>query len=284
MELPLKTRVTTLAWKPQKPLSQAPEVCTKGKYTMTFRSMLVGVACLSTLVLAAGCSTEVPGDDEVLATVSADTSAPKNVTYTNADRDVCTGTSTATHKKATDLVRYAFGKPFTFPAGAACVDVKAALDDLKAGLSDGTIGVSTIDAKICGLTTNAYNVFGTGTRLNNIINKLQFKTAACFGPGVLEFLMPLAMTGPGFLGLPGYMFMDPEPATLTADLSSTQGASAAAYYTLSLEPTVAKKWSSTYASCAAGLAAGDACSTTSLSAGQQAEKLIQKTGTSCRCL
>lgn len=75
-----------------------------------------------------------------------------------------------------------------------------------------------------------------------------------------------------------------DTVTLTEDLGSTNGAQADGYYTSSGNPAVVTKWSSTYAVCGGIVSAGDPCSTTSLSAGQVATKIIQQTSNLCRCL
>jgi len=244
---------------------------------MTSHGLVLGFVGLSALVAVAGCSSEVPANDEMQASVEESDIEPATNNYMK-----CTGATDATQHTATLLFTYALGGQFTFPAGTACTNVKNALDTLRGAIESGEVtSISKVSyLSICGRNTTQWNLSDRRAVLKGVGDALEANVQPCFGDGVLAFLLPVAQT----TSWGSTLKMDPEPATLTADLSSTQGASAAAYWQQTLEPTTAKKWSSTYTACGTAVAGGEPCSTTALASGQNTDRLIQKTGTSCRCL
>lgn len=97
---------------------------------------MVGVCVL------AGCATEAPGTEDVVASVEEPSAETEGyLTYNMWD---CAGATAAKQKKASQLVKYAFGASFAFPTGAARANVKGALDELRAGYMDGVIGVIAV--------------------------------------------------------------------------------------------------------------------------------------------
>jgi hypothetical protein len=126
------------------------------------------------------------------------------------------------------------------------------------------------------------------TKLRSQITSLGDAITAAFGPAggacVNEYLLPGGGTDQpvGAAGTRAFA-LDPEPATLTADLSSTTGSTATAYYSVSLTSTKVKKWSATYATMGTYVAAGDSCSTSALPAGATTSQLIYKSSTYGKC-
>ena len=245
---------------------------------MSTSKFVFAFTAVTALAAVAGCSTEVPADDNVQASV--DESGVDTATWHQWE---CTGASAATQHIAHRLFQYALGDDsYTFPAGTACAEVKAGMDLIREGIATDVMGsLAKSYYTICGLHTTRWTLINSTGLLYNAGTKLEANVDACYGSGVLAFLLPY--TNLNASGVSS-VYMDPEPATLTADLSATQGASAAAYWSTTLEETVAKKWSSTYATCTSGVDAGQACSTTALASGQETNRLIGKVGTSCRCL
>lgn len=249
---------------------------------MIKRTILFGVVGAAMLGIVSGCATEAPADDDVQATV-AEGDVDSNGFLI---RLTCDGAPESAHQKASALVKFGFGNDnaIAFPNTPACGKVKAALLELRDGLVAGRYEVIHGSTSICGINTAALHIWAGGQHAWNmnlkLISPLSDNTDACFGTGVDRFLIPTFLEGLGF----SYMFMDPEPATLTADLTSTQGAAAAAFFSNTGLPTRAKKWGATFAACGSAVLAGEPCSTTALSAGEDATRLILKNGTLCRCL
>jgi len=90
----------------------------------------------------------------------------------------------------------------------------------------------------------------------------------------------------------GTLFLDREPAVLTADLGATQGAAASAYLQTTLTPTNVRKWSASWGRCSSGwgfrgatnVKAGDPCSTIELLNGQTTpQQVVANDYLMCRC-
>jgi hypothetical protein len=169
--------------------------------------------------------------------------------------------------------------------------LKNALLRFRTGLTNGTLTLSRGYADhYCAATDSThYDVddfkSADATYIKSIIADLKASADACYGQGTLAFLMPYdedwvdPKSGGG-----AYFIMDPEPATLTANLGSTTGSSAAAYYTNTPDVTTsAVKFGTSFTSCGAAGVAGLPCSPTALSAGQQATSMLLKSGTLCAC-
>jgi hypothetical protein len=263
---------------------------------MTIRTLVLGFIATSALVVAAGCSAEVPVDEAVQASISEAPVETQGITGTQAafilgTAAECQGTSTKTLAQATKLLKYAFGDDAaaTFPSGAACSAVQSSLLALRSALTNTSVSVDNVTGiyTVCTYTnrTQIYHIVdnsGQGTILPPIITSLQANVPTCFGNGVLGYLMPTP--GSAVAGRKPEMYMDPEPATLTANLAATAGASAAAYYAETGGTTTVKKWSSSYTSCGTFVGGGEPCSTIALSTGATASQLVQKYNTLCRCL
>ncbi len=73
----------------------------------------------------------------------------------------------------------------------------------------------------------------------------------------------------------------PEPARLTNGLGGTTGATAAAYFVNTGEPTTVLKWPGSWT--AGSPEAGRHCSTTDLAAGAQTDWVIERQGNYARC-
>jgi hypothetical protein len=256
----------------------------------TNRSLVLGFIAISSLLMAAGCSAEVPADEAVQAEVTDETVDPtafsfQDLTFRPAD---CANVTPESYKQATRLFQYGFGNDAaaTFPSTTACGAVKSSLLALRSALNDTSVTVVNWSGPytVCsyGKGPSIYKLTDKttkGTILTPIINSLMANTTTCFGPGVIAYLVPSATTGAG-----ATLWMDPEPATLTANLGSTMGASAAAYYNTSLDATTVKTWGGGYTSCGTFVTGGEMCSTTALLSGATATRMVQKNGTLCRCL
>jgi hypothetical protein len=254
----------------------------------------MGCTVIAALTLAAGCAAEPAGEgttDDVNVSVSTSVT-PRGVTVMRTT--TCDATTTpAKQLIATKLVKYVFGNDAFAPptTTTACSTLKNALGRFRTGIANGTLTVGKGYADHYCATSDSphYDIddFNSvnGSYIRSIITDLKANSDACYGAGTLAFLMPYDEDwGDG-----AYFIMDPEAATLTANLASTSGASAAAYYTNTPDvTTTAVKWGGTYASCGSfpNVVAGAPCSTVGLVAGQQAQSMIvKKSGTTlCACL
>lgn len=229
-----------------------------------------------TLTAAAGCSAEVPTTSDDVAVSTAE----EFVTAESTTVGDCTGVTPATRQKATQLVRYVFGNDSLAPSGgAACNNLKTALLQLRTAINDGSFLVSDPGTTTwCGVTTYHDYVQRTGSTdvnlMPNIVDAIAKNLDACKGNGVLGAFIPYSQ-GSAF-------FMDPEPATVTANLSATTGATAAAYYALSNTSTSVVYRSGAAAACGT-LKGGESCSTSALAMGSTTKQMIQKTGAICTC-
>jgi hypothetical protein len=249
---------------------------------MAIRTVVLGLVAVSALALAAGCSAEVPADEDVQVAVAESPVEEKGMPSSGP---LCLSTTPATYAQASKLAQFAFGKDsVSFPATAACTALKNSLLDLRAGIANGTFPVSHSLGTFCGVANTALysisEVPTTVSKLGPILSSLYTNTPSCFGDGVIPYLVFTGSISP----TSSWFYMDPEPATLTANLESTAGASAAAYYTTTGTATTAKKWGSSWTSCGTLAVGGEPCSTTALASGQQATQMINKNYSQCRCL
>jgi hypothetical protein len=251
------------------------------------RTMILGLVGISTLAMAAGCSAELPGNDDVRASISEAPVDPEGIILVGGVADDCTGITPATHAQATKLFRFALGDDsVTFPAGAACTNTKNALLQVRAGIANSSYSLVSqafvrLSQNVCGVPSAVYqlNEPSTSSSLGPILTTLRANVDSCFGVGVRVYLSPSSSINTSG----SFTWMDPEPATLTANLASTAGASAAAYYSDSLVSTTVRKWGTGYVSCS-GVVGGTPCSNVALSSGQQATQVIGQSNTVCRCL
>jgi len=75
----------------------------------------------------------------------------------------------------------------------------------------------------------------------------------------------------------------PEPATLTATMDSIDSVGPGCYQS-QIAPSLVKKWTSSYTTCGTAVDDGQPCTTVPMSAGDTTDKVIQRTGSLCRCL
>jgi hypothetical protein len=264
---------------------------------MAMRSALCAFVGCVAMVTAAGCSAETAEDTTVQVTAQDDAVDDKGlymIGYSSTDDDGvnstaadCPGATTATHRQATKLFQYAIGNDtaVTFPTTTACTDVKNALLNLRSAIFSNKVTVkpySTSAVPVCGQPSSVYDIADavgvSGGPLWQIVGTLYSQTDACFGAGVRKFLVFDQWGGIGTFAAK----LDPEPATLTANLGATSGATAAAYYTDSLVGTTVHKFGTSYTSCG-GRLGGEPCSPTALAAGEVVTKAIFKSGTLCAC-
>jgi hypothetical protein len=258
----------------------------------TIRTLALGFIATSALVVAAGCSAEAPSSEEVQASISEGavdtTGLIVNGGAGNLYSADCVNGTTTSLKQATQLLKYAFGDDaaVTFANTAACGAVQSSLLALRSAMNNSQVTVANWTGlyTVCDWTnrTQLYRLedqSNKGTVISPIITSLQANVTSCFGPGVIAYLVPGAATGKW-----AYMYMDPEPATLSANLGASAGASASAYYTDSGFATTVRTWGSNYASCSNVVTAGQTCSLVPLAAGDTATRMIQKNNTQCRCL
>jgi hypothetical protein len=259
---------------------------------MALRTSAFGLVAFAALAMVAGCSTEAPESDGVQVDVEE---APVETTGMTgvgclsyipglgSYACVCAqDTSAATHRTASRLFQFALGDDsFTFPNGTDCDATRSALLALRDGIAAQQIAVSNYGTgQVCSRQALVFELSDKKSRsktLGPILTALKSSTEACFGRGVREFLLFNSV-----IGDVSTTYMDPEPATLTANLGSTTGSSASAYFTDSLAATNVRKLGSSYTSCGTILG-GAPCSTVALSAGAQATSVVVKSGTLCSC-
>lgn len=245
---------------------------------MATRWNTLGLVTLATvgMVVGAGCSAEVPTDDTNVS-VGGEVITPR----ATGDLPECSGASAAKQLKATQLVQYIFGNDAYAPptTTTACTNVKNALLDVRAALASGkaTIG-ERWDYTVCSWYQSTVLTIETA---NQFSYKLPYATLAanvdvCYGASMSEFVL-----APGSSDL--MLMMDPEPATLTANLASTSGATAAAYFTNSPTTTTKVVYRSGAAAACGTLLGGEPCSTTALASGSEAKQMVLKTGSICTC-
>jgi hypothetical protein len=265
----------------------------------------LGIALAASVASLVGCSvedaSEVSAEENVDVEQTASAATTSGTTPYSSTQVACTtNTVTAARKlaqyKATQALAWILGGP-TNPATnpTACVDFNRGADAIREALSTTTAAetMSGINASAyawststtrCGLPASIYAIdaygamfgwFGTDTSINN-----------CLGAGVNEFFR---VSVDNFIDASGQKWsrskFDPEPATLTANLGSTTGATAAAYYTNTPEyPTTVVKFGSSYTTCGTSVSnVGGPCSPVALSAGAQVSTVLVRNGTLCAC-
>lgn len=246
---------------------------------MATRWNTLGLVTLATvgMVVGAGCSAEVP-TEETNISVTDEAVRPRAVGEDGVD---CSGASAAKQLKATQLVQYLFGNDAYTPptTTAACTNVKNAILDMRAALASGkaTIG-ERWDYTVCSwyqasvLTVETTNMFSYSLPYATLAANID----TCYGASMSAFFL-----APGSSELA--IMMDPEPATLTANLASTSGATAAAYFTNSPATTTKVVYRSGAAASCGTLAGGEPCSTSALATGSESKQMILRTGAICTC-
>lgn len=236
--------------------------------------MALGCVSVVSVIAMTGCSAEPTTDDDV------NVSSQDETVGELARMSACNATQNAAHVTATNLLRYVFGDDSAAPP-ASCSGLKSALDTLRTVIADPRVTVTHGTAPNvvgCGSNPPMYTIQTSDPRsfpLNG--GPIAQGINDCYGnsAGMVQlYFMPY--------NTPSFISLDPEPATLTANLSSTSGATAAAYYTNSLITTNVKYRSGAAAACGT-LVGGEPCSTTALASGSTAAQMIIKNSSICYC-
>lgn len=242
----------------------------------------VGVIAIAAITVGAGCSSEVSqgdrGSDDVAAFAASDVD---NVEATATYQD-CSLYNSTSRMQATNLVRYVFGNDSFAPSSssAVCVNLKAGLDDLRSKIKNPMVLMQPMQGWACNdpipatfFQLNSLNPMMV--TFSSAVSAIRTNMDACSGEGTLTAFLA---AGDAYSVL-----LDPEPATLTANLAAASGATAAAYYTAT--PTVATRvvYRSGAAAACGTLLGGEPCSTTALAVGSQTKQMILKNGTICTC-
>jgi hypothetical protein len=267
---------------------------------MSNRLVAMGVIVATALLSVVGCastaSDEATTDDDVNVSVDTGAVAKKDVwgscsPSTNTTNifanNNCTGATKATQAKATGILRYLFGDASKAPPTntSACVALKSSLDTLRNAIAQGenTVTVTRIAPEWqCDIKAVNWEVAGKKALMDPIFNGLQANTDACYGQGTFAFLMPWKEDDD--CGITNF-YMEPEAATLTANLGATSGASAAAYYENSLAPANVVRWGTGYSACSSFAVGGQPCVPPGITAnaGYVAQRVIVQKYSSCAC-
>lgn len=195
--------------------------------------------------------------------------------------------------RATSVIQYVVGgkdpfDPAEVSSNPACKDAwvnATKLRDMISPPSSKTAPTATLQAafadKVCGLPAALYRI-DISSQVPASVWDEQRKTGdlldKCWGVGVSGFYYA-DPTQDKYRRI----YIDPEPARLTADLSGSTGATAAAVYTNTGTGTTVRKWPGTYISTASPPTPGQPCSTSDLANGSETLKILQGSGTWRRC-
>lgn len=250
---------------------------------MALRTAMAVAMGLGALVLATGtgCSAEVPGEqsDDVAVSPALGGMEEKAAALFG----VCTAAQVQSHVQATKLLQYVFGDDSKAPpsTAGACSNLKTALQQLRTIVASPTTQISTAQMgdAACGSGSRPMYVLNDANPtlpiFGTIPDAIRSNVDVCYpGLTVGAYLLPL--------GFSTQIWLDPEPATLTANLSSTSGATAAAYFETSTNTTTVSYRSGAAAACGK-LVGGEPCSTTALATGSKTAQMIMKTSTICTC-
>lgn len=236
--------------------------------------MALGWVSAVSIVAMTGCSAETASGDDVNVSTQDETIGEL------ARLPACNAAQNAAHATATKLLRYTFGNDSAAPP-ASCSALKSALDNLRTIIADPRVTTTHGTAPNivgCGNDPPMYTIQSNDARsfpLNG--GPIAQGINDCYPDNsgmILAYFMPF--------NTPAYISLDPEPATLTANLASTSGATAAAYYSASLASTSVRYRSGAAAACGTAVG-GDPCSTTALATGSTTPQMIVKTGAICTC-
>jgi hypothetical protein len=212
---------------------------------------------------------------------------PSPNTFNIFANDNCVGATVATQAKATNALRYLLGDNSKAPPTntSACVSFKAGLDALRANIAKGddTVSVNRVyNEWQCDIYAVNWEVAGKKALMDPIFNTLKTYTDACLGQGTFAFLMPWKEDDN--CGITNF-YMDPEAATLTANLGTSAGNSAAANYENSGAPGSVVRWGTGYATCGSMAVGGQPCVPpgTSAYAGYTTQRSIVQRSTLCAC-
>ena len=256
--------------------------------TARFALAIATGSILTTLVV--GCAASEPVDQD--ARVSADTSitplaSPPLTAGICPDPAYSSEPAPYYQAKATRVVGYLFGgvAPFDTKELDGNPECKAALecatllrDQLK---NRATTLQPAVRATVCGLPAAVYAV-DIDAQLSpsawDAIASCGDHLDGCWGIGVSGFYHAAPEEQKG-----RRVYIDPEPARLTANLAGSTGATAAAVYTSSATEVKAVKWPGSYTSTAFPPAVGVPCSTGDLPDGSETLKMLQGSGSYRRC-
>jgi len=179
------------------------------------------------------------------------------------------------HADASRFVAYLFGASQSqagIPYNPACSQVMSTLDTIRNRIANGTDQLITYAANttVCGLPSTVYEITNEGQTIAGLAPQVD----SCIGhPGAAPFFYYKADAYNGYV--------DPQIATLTQNLSGSQGASATAYWSDTYTGTTAVEWPSTLQG--GSWPGGMPCSTTGLYSGSQTGHLMAKLGGLERC-
>jgi hypothetical protein len=256
---------------------------------MISRSALAIVTGSILATLVVGCAASEPDYQDVR--VSADTSAtplasPPLTAGICPDPAYSTEPAPYYQAKATSVVGYLFGgvSPFTKKELDGNPECKASLecatllrDQLYRG---GATLHPALKESVCGLAAAVYAV-DIAAQLSppvwDAIASCGARLDGCWGIGVSGFYHARPdQKGRG-------VYIDPEPARLSQNLTGSTGATAAAVYTSSGGELNAVKWPGSYTSSASPPPAGTPCATGDLPEGYETLKILQGSGAYRRC-
>jgi hypothetical protein len=267
---------------------------------LTVLSMgLVFAGCVVSLV---GCSVEndPSAETETVGTTEQAISPPPPV-YTEwpCSSTEITPARKAAQATATKALAYLMGNSFdpmttaTPISAGSCngwkLGSKTVREDMATMTNVSITKVPGVTSR-CGLPATVYRYSESGfTLLHGGLIATAFTRAdtdACLGKDVGDFFAVGTRKYTNSYGQTvTEIDFDPEPATLTANLGSSTGATAAAYLTNTPDVlATALKWGTSYTSCGTSASrAGWPCSPVVLSAGAQVNSMLIQTGTLCSC-
>lgn len=272
---------------------------------MAYRSLTLFSACSVFVALfIVGCG-DGSGEDETASPATSNQAPVGQVSsaVTVASRE-CPDAHSAHapefyQAEATRVARYLLGGPDAFApmhgslyeadmSNPQCVAAKTCIDALKSSIEQRYITVGSSGMNMaCGLRAGLITLTAArGISPSDIATMAQCASNldGCWGVGVSGFFYPdpLGFTPNSSLS-DDKIYIDPEPARLTAPLSGSTGATAAAVFVNTSTSTNVVKWTSGYMSAAWVPAAGTPCSIGDLPAGVDATQMIQAAGGYRRC-